>query len=67
MIIGNLKKGDKMPEKALKSIPEGMHTVTVNFWFNGSCKEAIEFYQKAFSAELADLPYKTVKIGSIHT
>ncbi len=42
-----------MPEKAPKPVPEGMHTVTVNLWFNGNCQEAIDFYQKAFSAELA--------------
>lgn len=45
-----------MPEKATRQVPEGMHTVTVNLWFNGNCNEAIEFYQKAFGAELAAPP-----------
>ncbi|HXW54062.1 MAG TPA: glyoxalase/bleomycin resistance/extradiol dioxygenase family protein [Myxococcota bacterium] len=33
-------------------IPEGMHSLTPHLWFNGNCKSAIEFYQRAFSAEL---------------
>lgn len=33
----------------VKSIPEGMHTVTPILTING-CVEAIEFYQKAFGA-----------------
>lgn len=48
-----------MPEKAPKSVPEGMHTVTVHLWFDGNCKEAIDFYQKAFGAELAETPVPT--------
>ena len=45
-----------MPQKASKPVPEGMHTITTHLWFNGNCKEAIEFYQKAFGAELAAPP-----------
>lgn len=45
-----------MPEKAPQPIPEGMHTITVHLWFNGNCKEAIDFYQKVFGAELAAPP-----------
>ena len=41
-----------MAEKAQKAIPEGMHTISIHLWFNGNCNEAIEFYQKAFGAEL---------------
>ena len=41
-----------MPQKAEKPIPEGMHNVTMHFWFNGNCREAIEFYRKAFNAEM---------------
>jgi PhnB protein len=42
-----------MPEKAPRPVPEGMHTVTTHLWFNGNGSEAVEFYQKAFGAELA--------------
>ncbi len=48
-----------MPEKAAKPIPEGMHTITINLWFKGDCKEAIDFYQKAFGAELQGPPIQT--------
>lgn len=41
-----------MPTPALSPIPEGMHTITPYLWFNGDCQKAIQFYQKAFSAEL---------------
>ncbi len=41
-----------MPTIAKNPIPEGMHSITPHLWFNGDCKKAIEFYQKAFSAEL---------------
>lgn len=39
-------------KKALKPVPDGMHTVTANLFFNGNCSEAIDFYKKAFNAEL---------------
>ncbi len=42
-----------MPRPAPKPVPEGMHTITPHVWFAGKCGEAIEFYQKAFGAELA--------------
>lgn len=41
-----------MPVLASNFIPEGMHTITPSLWFNGNCKEAIAFYQRAFEAEL---------------
>ncbi len=41
-----------MPTPAKNPIPEGMHNLTPHLWFNGNCKEAVSFYQKAFSAEL---------------
>ena len=40
-----------MPEKAPKPVLKGMNTITPHLWFNGNCKEAIEFYQKAMGAE----------------
>jgi PhnB protein len=42
-----------MPQKAPSPVPEGMHTLTTHLWFNGNASEAVEFYQKAFGAELA--------------
>ena len=45
-----------MPKKATKPIPEGMHTLTTSFHFNGDCKKAIDFYQRAFGAELIGKP-----------
>lgn len=41
-----------MPQPASQPIPAGMHTLTPHMWFAGNCGEAIEFYQKAFGAEL---------------
>lgn len=41
-----------MPIAATNPIPEGMHSLTPHLWFNGNCKAAVEFYQKAFGAEL---------------
>lgn len=40
-------------KKALKPVPEGMHNITPELWFNGNCAEAIDFYKKAFNAQLA--------------
>ena len=48
-----------MPEKAPQPVPEGMHTVTIHLWFDGNCKDAIDFYQKAFGAELVGPPVPT--------
>ena len=42
-----------MPKPAPGPVPAGMHTITPHLWFNGDCAQAIEFYQKAFGAELA--------------
>lgn len=41
-----------MPTLAPNPIPEGMHSLTPHLWFNGNCKNAVEFYQKAFGAEV---------------
>lgn len=41
-----------MPVKAPKPVPEGINTVTTQLFYNGNCKEAIEFYKKAFNATL---------------
>jgi PhnB protein len=41
-----------MPRKAVKPIPRGLHSVTTQLWFDGNCKEAVDFYQKAFDAKL---------------
>lgn len=54
-----------------KKIPEGFHTLTPSFTFK-DCKRAIEFYKKAFNAQLLDLfptfdgkgvMHATLKIG----
>jgi len=42
-----------MAQPAPRPIPEGMHNVTAQLWFNGNCSDAIELYKKAFGAELA--------------
>ena len=41
-----------MPQKAVKAVPEGMHTITPHLWFNGDCAAALEVYDKAFGATL---------------
>lgn len=41
-----------MATKALKPVPDGMNTITMHLWFNGNCRDAIEFYQKAFGAKI---------------
>ena len=41
-----------MSTKAQKPVPEGMNTVTTQLFFSGNCKQAIEFYKKAFNATL---------------
>ncbi len=45
-----------MAKKASKPMPEGMHSVTPYLWFDGDCHQAIDFYQKAFGAELTSPP-----------
>jgi PhnB protein len=48
-----------------KPIPDGYHTITPSFTFRDS-KKAIEFYKKAFGAEVLDLfPNPTGK-GTMH-
>ena len=42
-----------MARNATKPIPEGLNSLTTQLWFNGNCKEAIDFYQKAFGAKVA--------------
>jgi uncharacterized glyoxalase superfamily protein PhnB len=41
-----------MPVKARKPVPEGMNSVTTQLFYNGNCKQAIEFYKKALNASL---------------
>lgn len=41
-----------MAKKAPKPVPEGMPTLTPHLYFNGNCREAIDFYQKALGAKL---------------
>jgi PhnB protein len=46
-----LSKEDFMPRKSIKPIPPGLHSLTTQLWFDGNCKDAVDFYKKAFSAE----------------
>ena len=65
-----------MPRPAPRPVPEGMNTLTTQLWFDGKCAQAIEFYQKAFGAELAGpvaygpdgkaVMHAMVKIGNSH-
>jgi uncharacterized glyoxalase superfamily protein PhnB len=53
-----------------------MNTITTQLWFGGDCAEAIEFYQKAFAAELVGdvargpggggVMHAMLKIGNAH-
>ena len=45
-----------MAKKPKSYKPDGMHTLTTHLWFNGNCKEAIDFYQKALNAKLVAPP-----------
>ena len=47
-----------MPHKAAKPIPEGLYSLTPQLWFGGNCREAIDFYKKAFNA---------VQVGDVET
>jgi PhnB protein len=40
-----------MAEKAPSKVPAGMHSITPQLYFNGNCKDAIEYYKKVFSAQ----------------
>jgi uncharacterized glyoxalase superfamily protein PhnB len=52
-----------MSNRAVKPIPEGMHTVTPHLICNGAA-DAIEFYKKAFGAvELGRMPMPDGKLG----
>lgn len=42
-----------MPRPASQPVPDGMNTITTHLFFNANCGQAMEFYQKAFGAELA--------------
>lgn len=46
-----------MVQKAPKPIPDGMNNVTTHLWFNGNCKDAIEYYKKVFDAKMEFPPY----------
>jgi uncharacterized glyoxalase superfamily protein PhnB len=41
-----------MPVKAPKPVPEGMNTLTVQLVYKDNCREAIDFYKKAFNASV---------------
>ena len=41
-----------MPVKAPKPVPDGMNTVTTQLFFSGNCKQAVDFYKRAFNAAL---------------
>jgi uncharacterized glyoxalase superfamily protein PhnB len=65
-----------MPQPASRPVPEGMNTITTQLWFDNNCGQAVDFYQKAFGAEICGpLAYapdgKTVahallKLGNSH-
>lgn len=65
-----------MPVKAEKPVPDGMHTVTTQLYFNGNCKQAVEFYKRAFNASvIGNIAYSTdgstivkatIRIGDTH-
>ena len=65
-----------MPQPAPSPVPEGMNTLTTQLWYNGDCGRAIDFYQKAFGAELAgpvahapngkSVMHAMLKIGNAH-
>src|SRR5881396_1828608 len=65
-----------MPRPALRPVPDGMSTLTTHLFFDGSCTQAIELYQKAFGAELAGpavpspdgqrVMHAMMKIGNSH-
>lgn len=65
-----------MATKAPQAVPQGFETITPSLWFNGNCKEAVEFYQKAFNAKLVApiafgpdgemVMHALMKIGSSH-
>jgi PhnB protein len=46
-----------MAKKVSNPVPAGLQTVTPNLYFNGNCKDAIEYYKKAFNAQLQGKVY----------
>ncbi len=65
-----------MPRPAPRPVPEGMNTITTQLWFNGNCRQAIDFYQKALGAEPAgpvapapdgkSIMHAMLKLGNSH-
>jgi uncharacterized glyoxalase superfamily protein PhnB len=41
-----------MSRRATKPIPEGLRSITPQLWFDGNCREAVDFYKRVFGAEL---------------
>lgn len=41
-----------MAVRAPKQVPDGMSTVTTQLFFNGNCRQAIDFYKRAFDASV---------------
>ena len=41
-----------MAVKATKPVPEGMRSLTTQLWYNGNCRDAIDFYRRIFNAEV---------------
>ena len=42
-----------MADRAKSPVPEGMGTVTIQLWFEGNCRTAIDFYKRAFGADVS--------------
>jgi PhnB protein len=40
-----------MAQRATNPIPKDFQALTPELWFNGNCREAIDFYKRAFNAE----------------
>jgi PhnB protein len=41
-----------MSKRAKKPVPKGLHSLTPELWFNGNCREAIDFYRRALDARV---------------
>ncbi len=65
-----------MPKPAPSPVPAGMNTLTTQLWFKGDCDKALDFYQKAFGAELVGnvargpggkgIMHAMLKLGNAH-
>ena len=44
-----------MANPAPSPVPEGMRTLTMHLWFNGDGRAAVDFYEKAFAAEVLNI------------